>query len=385
MKVKIFTSAFLVVIFATMAFGQATCTDNLSWMATSTVSPNDTVCRTWSHSTNTAYDFTTVWNGGPGEWYLQSPPSNSHNRLQIGGAGQQFSVSNLSVAYITMSCGNEIKRDGCIIQVSFDNGLTWSEVTTRGITLTPPYNYVMSTSTQLEAPPTGLRGIRAYSGTMSAKIKMDLRNGTTFGNAIFRIYCVSDNSVAVEGVHVTGFEYWTDPLGDPSLACFADNSSITVSCNTNPVDPRVTSTKLFLDGIEQIGATCPWQKTGLTNGVSHTVTAVNYDINGRFSPAASCSSTPACTGKPPLTLLLLSKSGGTDVKGSWVQQTAEVPCGSGVGIVDGYYISSSPYPSGPEVVIGTGGPNTLSFFDGVLLDGNSYFYHVLSTKNGVSE
>jgi hypothetical protein len=81
-----------------------------------------------------------------------------------------------------------------------------------------------------------------------------------------------------------------------------------------------------------------------------------------------------------MTLLLMSTGGG-----SWVSQTAEMPCGSGVNPVDGYLVYRSASASGPWNLIGSGATITEFFDSSEPNSGEALFYVVNSIKNGINE
>ena len=375
-------------LFCSTVFGQSSdCSDNFGWMETSSSSPNDSACRTWNSTTDTAYDWTAVWDGETqqAEYFLQSPLVRSHNELTVGG-DYEFEVSDLTLVEFQLSLALELKRHCFIVRASTDHRATWSEVKSQGGVLSPDYSQTMSISTSLEAPPLGLRGIRAYTGSMTNKtrIRLDLRSSTYVGQTIqLQLYFVSDNSVGVEGVHLYSFNYWNAPLEPPTrVDGVADNSSYVVNYELEE-DPRVAQTQVWDNGVLLGNLTSPFQVTNLTNGVPHTVEVRNLDTYGNVAGLTSVPSPliPGCTGVPPMTLLLMNAGGG-----SWVPQTAEVPCGSGVGPVDGYSVYRSAWAEGPWELIASKGPAGTEFFDSDPLPGTDiYFYRVLSTKNGVEE
>ncbi len=363
------------------------CEDNFSWMENSSSSPNNTACQTWSSDTDTIYDWTTVWNSEnrTGKFYLQNPPVRSHNVLQVGSSsGHSFEVSEMSMAFFQMSWALQPRYDGFIIQVSFNGGDSWSEVTSVGGVLSPGYNYTMSTSTSLDAPPTGLRGIPAYSGSMATTwVTLDLRQCTTTGPAILRIYFVSSSSVAVEGIHLYRFEYWDADVNPPSVSGWADNSSVYINWSPGEYDPRLDHTEVWHNGVIVPNATSPLQITGLVNGTEHVVEVKNVPLYGNTmtTPCSPSPLTPVCTEKPPVTLLMMNTGGG-----SWVEQTAEVPCGSGIGPVDGYLVYRSLTPDGPWNLVATVPSAGTQFYDPPApLPGEVIHYLVWSEKNGVSE
>lgn len=365
------------------------CEDNFSWMAGSTTPPADTPCRCWVTNPDTSYDWVTEWDPVTqvAQYYLQSPPIQSHTPLQVGGLGDEFQVSNLTLIEFQLSWGLEPKRDGFIIMVSTDHGDSWNEVTSKGITLSFPYNYVMSTSTALDPPPVGLRGIRAYSGTVpKTRIRLDLRASTILGqSALFKLYFVSDASTAVDGIHLYSFNYWDAPLDPPvEVVGTADNSSYILNYSITE-DPRVSQTLVLDNGTPLLNPTSPLQTTNLPNdGSSHYLVVRNIDAFGNSAELACSPSplVPICTGAPPMTLLLMSAGGG-----HWVQQTAEVPCGNGIpGLVDGYYVYEATAASGPWNLIGTVPLDGTQFYDSTVPQtGNVIFYRVRSIKNGVME
>ena len=301
------------------------------------------------------------------------------------GGAYEFEVSNLTLVEFVLSWALELKRDGLILRGSTDHGATWSEVKSQGCVLTPDYNCLMSTSPGLEAPPVGLRGIRAYTGTKTGKtrIRLDLRSSTYVGHTILlQIYFVSDNSVAVNGVHLHSFNYWNAPLSPPAdVTGRADNSSYVVNYEQEE-DPRIAETQVWDNGVLLGSLSSPLQVTNLENGVPHTVEIRNLDIYGNQAGLTSNPSPliPTCTEIPPMTLLLMSTGGG-----SWVSQTAEMPCGSGVNPVDGYLVYRSASASGPWNLIGSGATITEFFDSSEPNSGEALFYVVNSIKNGINE
>lgn len=358
------------------------CSDNFAWMASSSTSPNTSPCETWTPATsNPSWNWMPTYVNGSYAWFMPDPTTAVISTLQIGDGSQQFFVTNMSVAFLQANGANEYKHDGWIVEVSSNLGTTWSEVTTAGGVLTPAYNATMVGA--------GWSGIpKAYSGTMtSTKIRMDLRNSAFVGsNVIFRIRFISDSSVGLSGLWLTSFEYWDAPLDAPTdVTSYSDNSSYYVGWNSGN-DPRVTSTEVLDNGVSLGTPASPLQINNLANGSTHSIEIKNSDSYGNVASAATPVLTPTCTGTPPMTLLLMSKSSGTDAKGSWIAQTAEVPCGSGVSLVDGYLVYRALTPNGTWMLIGSGGNTMVAFFDpGALLDSTTYFYRVVSNKNGVSE
>jgi len=358
------------------------CSDNFAWMASSSTSPNTSPCETWTPATsNPSWNWMPTYVNGSYAWFMPDPTTAVTSTLQIGDGSQQFFVTNMSVAFLQANGANEYKHDGWIVEISPDLGTTWLEFTTVGGILTPTYNATMVGSVW-----SGIS--KAYSGTMtSTKIRVDLRESTLVGsNVIFRIRFISDLSVGLSGVWLTNFEYWDAPLDAPTNVIGSyDNSSIYVDWSVTP-DPRIISTEVFDNGVSMGTPTSPLQVNGLVNGSFHSIEIRNSDSYGNVASVTTSVLTPTCTGKPPMTLLLVSKSAGTDVKGSWIAQTAEVPCGTGVGLVDGYLIYQALSPNGPWSLVASGGNTMLAFFDpGALLNNTLYFYRVVSNKNGVSE
>ena len=383
---------FVLVVCATMVLAttpeplvSTNCSDDFAWMASSS-SPNTSPCETWTPETNNpTWAWTPTFYNGSWAWFMPDPTVAVSSTLQIGNASQQFAVSNLSIAFLQANWGLENKKDGWRVEVTTDPANpspTWVEVTTLGAVMTPVYNTTMIGGVWA--------GLKAYSGNMtSTRVKMDLRGSTLVGsNVAFRIHFISDSSVGVSGLWLTRFEYWDALVGEPlSVTGFSDNSSIYINWDAGN-DPRISYTEVW-DGTTLLGTTpslaSPLQVSNLTNGVTHSVSVKNFDAYGNVSPTTPCSPstlTPLCAGVPPMTLLLMNTGGG-----SWTPQTAEVPCGSGVGPVDGYFVYRSVLANGPWELIGSGNGTMTQFFDnsGAMTDTNLYFYRVLSTKAGVSE
>ena len=356
------------------------CSDDFAWMASSSTPPNTGPCNTWTPATsNPSWAWMPTFYGDGYAWFMPDPPVTATSTLQIGDASQQFAITNMSVLYLQANWTTENKHDGWVVEV--DDGSGWAEITTKSATLTPAYNATMVGAIWSGIP-------KAYSGTMaSTKIRIDLRGSTLVGsNVIFRVRFMSDSSVGLSGLWITLLEFWDAPLDAPTSAIGSyDNSSIYVSWSVIS-DPRITSTEVWDNGGSLGTPTSPLQVNGLANGSTHSVEIRNLDSFGNVATTAIATLIPTCTGAPPMTLMLMSKSAGTDVKGTWIAQTAEVPCGSGVGPVDGYMVYRALTPNGPWSLVASGGSTMLAFFDpGALLDNTLYFYRAVSNKNGVSE
>lgn len=354
------------------------CEDTFSWMATSTTSPDDSACRYWRHTTDTTYDWETVYDPVTGaEYKLVSSPGRSHNSLTVGGPGHQFEVSNLTIMDLLMSWALELKRDGFIFQVSTNLGDSWAEITSLGVTMSDPYNYTMSTSTGLEVPPVGLRGVKANTGTKEqARIRLDFRNSSLVGQTIIlRIYFVSDSSTAVEGVHLYSFSYRDAPLDNPTVDIYATPGFIIVEASQGG-DPRVTGFTVKLNETVVPG---PFPaEVAVTNGVAYTATAQNNDTFGNTSTSTSCTLAPEDTGELGMSLFLLSRSG-NDVAGSWTR-----PADSFL-----VYWAHDPWVlsvPGGGTIIASGGPSTRAFYDvGALLRPGLECYLLVATASGKSE
>ena len=157
---------------------QTGCSDNFSWMATSTVPPGDTPCTTWSQESSNSYESQQYFGSEVWSWRMLDAPITTTSYLYFGGAGQEFQLTNLSVIIIKGNWSLESNYDGFIFEVSRDGGTTWLEVIISGATLNPPYSHTMT------AGP--LRPSKAYSGTFNGQTLVDCREMTS-GPALFRI------------------------------------------------------------------------------------------------------------------------------------------------------------------------------------------------------
>lgn len=298
--------------------------------------------------------------------------------------GLQVSVPlDKTVVLVRLSGTTEYKHDG--IQVRVQTGEDFVNITDPAVggILSPAYNTGSMSSGPLVGQP-------AFSGTMPGQVKIDLTSCRIEpdgdGNIIIQVWFGSDTSVGKTGVWLLGAEYWHDGLeAPPSVNGWSDNSSIYVDWVAGS-DPRISSTELWVDGSIVPEATSPTQINGLNNGSTHTVAVKN--LSATEEAVKECNPSPlepACTGIPPMTLLTLSKDS-SYAKGSWISQTAEVPCWSGVSSVDSYKVYHSTSPNGPWGDPIASGESIQSFLDyESVLDNSLYFYKVVSTKAGVWE
>ena len=382
-----FLSALLSTLFTTMVLAQipSNCSSNFEqWMPG--VPPNSSPCKTWSYS-STGTTWSPVQKNGKWTWYMPDATTTTSSYLQIGNVAQPLSVNNNSIAFLEFDTSNlEFKRDGITPEYSPDVGATWIELITpaTGAILSPPDTTLMTGGPLL--------GKKGFTGVFSGKYQIDFRTSTLVGSTILlRLRFGSDNSIGRTGVWVTSFDYWYGPITPPqSVVGQADNTCLSVQW-TQRYDPRnrLDLTELWDNGSSLGVRTSPVQICNLANGSTHAFEVKNYDTGKVHVATTACNPSPlipTCTGKPPMTLITGSKSP-TYVQWSFIAQSAQVPCVTGIpGPVDGYTIWRSNTPSVQGTIIGSGGPTTLSFFDTPgLSDGITHFYTVLSTKNGVSE
>ncbi len=357
------------------ALGQ-TCGDDLAWMATSSTPPATGPCDTWVHGATAGADDWAPWQDTNGTWWwFANDPTTTTDKWIYNGP---FSVGTGTLLYAQFRCQLDSRYDGVVVELSYDSGTTWTDATTIGGTLSPAYNTTMAGGV--------LKGRRAYSGTIAATtLAINLTNAAA-GSALLRFRVGTDNAIGKWGMAITNFSYWTSPIDPPSDPTgSADNSTTYVSWNQES-DPRIVGSQLSDNGGPWIGYQSPYQFTGLVNGVSHTYAIRNIDGNGNASATVTVGPlTPTCTDALPMTLLKIVPWGETDVLGSWSPQTAEIPCGSGTGSVDSYQVYKSTAPNGPWTLISQGSGLT-SFSDPwAMVDGNNYFYVVITYKNGVAE
>jgi hypothetical protein len=274
------------------------------------------------------------------------------------------------VSYLQANWSLEQKRVGFIIEVSFNTGDSWNEVTTSGATLTPAYNYGM-----VAGP---LAGFVAYSGTLSTKIKIDLR-GANPGNALLRIqFGGTGCSAGTAGLWITGFESWSAALNEPEVGIFADSDNIYPEVKTGS-DPRVIGTNLWLNEsfLGQTPAYAFPPQINVTNGESYTISAQNVDAIGNVSPlASSCTITPEDTGAPGMTSIRLTRES-TNIKIYWSGDP-------GVSGYRGYRLTSPQEELSPSNQIGSGNTSTKVFRDynqDVLTNETLYFYLVIGNDS----
>jgi hypothetical protein len=346
-------------------------------METSSTSPNTTPCDTWVHRVTIGVDDWAPWQDANGTWWwFANDPTTTTDKWLYNGP---FVVGTGTVIYVRFQCNLDNRYDGIVVELSYDSGLTWIDAVTAGGTLSPAYNVTMAGGV--------LRGRQAFSGTIAATTLAINLTHATAGSALLRFRVGTDNAIGKWGVAISNFQYWTSPIDPPSdPAGWADNSTTYVSWNAGG-DPRVVGSQISDNGGPWVGYQSPYQFTGLVNDASHTYAIRNIDGSGNASATITVGPlTPRCTGYPPMTLLVINKWGGTDVLGSWSAQTADTVCTPPtVGSVDSYQIYKSTAPNGPWTLISQGSGLT-SFSDPwALVDGNNYFYVVITYKNGVPE
>jgi hypothetical protein len=159
----------VVAIIGVSAFGQ-TCSDDLAWMATSSTPPATDACNTWVHGVTTGSDHWIPWQDANGTWWWFSlDPTTTTDEWLYNGA---FAIGTGTIIYVKFQCQLDNRYDGVVLELSYDNGATWTDVVTAGGTLSPAYTVTMAGGV--------LRGRQAYSGTIApTTLAINLTHATT--------------------------------------------------------------------------------------------------------------------------------------------------------------------------------------------------------------
>ncbi|MFA6494928.1 MAG: hypothetical protein WC246_00990 [Candidatus Paceibacterota bacterium] len=356
------------------AFGQ-TCTDDLMWMETSS-SPNITPCDTWVHGASIGADDWAPWLANGFWWWFANGPTTTTDKWIYNGP---FVVGAGTIIFVRFQCRLDPRYDGGVFELSYDDGATWIDVITTGGTLSPMYNTTIAGGV--------LCGRQAYSGTIEpTTLTVNLTHATP-GNALFRFRMGTDNAIEGWGAAISQFVYWQNGLTPPSNGTgTADNTTTHLSWSREP-DPLVVASQVSDNGGPwTTTAKCHIQFTGLTNGAEHTYTIRNVDGNGNVSASITVGPlTPTCTEALSMTWIDAAATGGTDVELSWESQTTEIPCGNGTTPVDSYQVYRSVSPTGPWTLLFQGSGLTTFTDPWALVDGNNYYYIVITYKNGIAE
>jgi hypothetical protein len=260
-------------------------------------------------------------------WWFATDPAVTTDKWIYNGP---FVIGNTAIIYADIEIDLESPADGLVIELSYNGGSTWVDVTQAGGTLSPPYN------TSIIAGP--FTGRSAYSGTMGpVTVTIDLRAATP-GSALLRFRVGVNNVISRWGAAVTNIKDWDDGLTPPTCGSgWSDNSCVYLSWDTG-TDPRVTGSQIrgSIDGGNTwlspnwTPYTPPIQLTGLLNGTSYIYQIVNVDGYGNQSaPITIGPLTPICTGYPPealITMTIDKSQNPAQITMKWAPQTAEVPC-----------------------------------------------------------
>jgi hypothetical protein len=314
----------------------AVCQDDLSWMATSTTSPGTTPCNTWVHGATTGADNWAAWQDASLHWWWHGaiPTATTIDEWVYDGPFLVTSTTILSADIQATSSGT---YPGMVIELSYDGGTTWSDVTSVGGTLTPAYNATIGSLGPLKYR-------HVYQGTISATtVTIDLTQATA-GSALMRFRVGSYGTTSSWGFAVRNISYQYGDLTPPTCGSgWSDNSCVYLQWMPGN-DSRVIASMIrgSVDGGQTWTSPADWtlytspcQITGLVNGLSYTFEVANFDTYGNQSaPITIGPLTPICTGYPPEPLITMTIDKTQDpaqVTIKWAPQTAEVPCGGDPG------------------------------------------------------